>query len=137
MDILKKIKSLHFPLGEYVVIGSGTMAVLGIREASDVDISVTKRLHSTLRSTGEWEEEIRYGKVFLKKDNIEINPALNWDTYQTTTEKAINSALIVDGVPFLNLEELKKFKTALGREKDLVDVALIDQYLSKKDLENL
>lgn len=128
-SIIEKIKVLNLPPDQYVVIGSGTMAALGIREASDIDMSVLPELHKKLRESGEWEEDVRYGKVFLKKDDFEINPGLSWEGYNTSTAEAIKSALIIDGVPFLNLDELKKFKRALGRDKDFADIRLIDDYL--------
>lgn len=129
MGIIEQVKKLNFPSGEYVVVGSGILDALGIRKAGDVDIAVIPGLLSRLRTTGEWEEEMRYGKLFLKGDNIDIIPELNWSEYPTTTAEAIASAEIIDGVPFMNLNELKKFKTALGRTKDFDDIALIDAYL--------
>lgn len=133
MNIVKEVKKLNLPLGEYVVIGSGTMAALGIREARDIDITVTSKLHTELRMNGEWKEEERYGKIFLKKGTVEINPELNWKDYPTTTENAIVSALLIEGIPFLNLDELKKFKKALGRPKDFKDLDLIERYIKNKD----
>ena len=127
--IIEKVKALNFPSGEYVVVGSGTLEALGIRHASDLDIAVTPKLLMQLRATGEWEEEERYGKVFLKGEGLEIIPELSWSEYSTTTDEAITSALLIDGISFMNLTELKKFKKALGREKDFADIALIDQYL--------
>ena len=90
-------------------------------------------MHQKLRETGEWQEEEKYGKIFLKKDVFEINPELSWEEYDTTIEKAISSALVIDGINFMNLEELYKFKKALGRDKDLRDIILIKNYLKIKD----
>jgi hypothetical protein len=129
MNIIIKIKELNLPLGEYVIVGSGILDALNIREAHDIDIAVTPKLHEQLRKTGEFKEDIRYNKIFLIKDGIDIIPQLNWDKYKTTTEEAITSAKIIEGIPFMNLEELIKFKTALGREKDFKDIELIKQYL--------
>lgn len=129
-NIIEKIKVLNFPPDQYVVIGSGILVALEIRAAADIDMSVLPELHKKLRESGEWEEDIRYdGRIFLKKDDFEINPELSWEGYRTSTAEAIKSALIIDGVPFLNLEELKKFKKALGRDKDFADIRLIDDYL--------
>jgi len=130
MNIIKKIKELNFPPNQYVVVGSGILDVLGIREASDIDIAVTNDLHQKLRETGEWKEYERYDRirVFLKKDVYEIIPQLDWESYNTTTEEAISSAVIVEDIPFMNLDELIKFKTALGREKDFKDIKLIKNY---------
>lgn len=131
MNIINRVKELKLPFGKYVVIGSGIFEPLGIRPADDIDIAVLPELHEQLRLTGEWEEELRYRKIFLKKEKIEINPELSWSDYKTTTQEAITSATVIDGIPFMNLGELSKFKKALGREKDIKDIKLIEEYLSK------
>lgn len=118
-------------MGEYVIVGSGPLAALGIREANDIDVAVTPKLLAELRATGEWEEVEKYGKIFLKKEGVDIIPQLSWEEYPTTTEEAIASAMMIDGISFMNLHELKKFKTALGREKDFADIARIDAYLTE------
>lgn len=131
MDILARIKELDFPFGQYVVVGSGTLDALGIRPACDIDIAVTPELFNKLQKDGDWEEEKRYGKIFLKKNDVEIIPQLSWEEYPTTASQAIASALVINGIPFMNLEELKKFKKALGRVKDKNDIDLIEQYEKK------
>lgn len=128
MNIIEKIKELNLPSDKYVIIGSGTLDVLGIRSAVDIDISVTKDLYIKLKETGVWKKEERYGKIFLKKDIFEVNPKLDWENYKTTTEEANRSALFLEGIPFMNLDELCKFKQALGREKDIKDIVLIKKY---------
>ncbi|MCC6323412.1 hypothetical protein IT400_01325 [Candidatus Nomurabacteria bacterium] len=130
MNIIEKVKSLNLPLGQYVIIGSGIMDALGIRNAVDVDLAVLPELHKRMRESGEWNEEDRFGRIFLTKDVFECNPDISWDQYPTTTEQAITSATVINGVPFMNLKELIKFKTALGREKDYKDIELIKNYIS-------
>ncbi len=134
MSIVEKVKALNLPFGQYVVVASGVMEAVGIREAGDADIAVTPGLFSEMRTTGEWEEIIKYNKVFLKKDGFDIIPELNWDKYSTTTEEAISSAMVIDGVPFMNLGELCKFKRALGRDKDFADIVLIEEYLKANSI---
>ncbi|MFZ3043817.1 MAG: hypothetical protein WA058_01775 [Minisyncoccia bacterium] len=133
MNIIDKAKELNLPAGEYVIVGSGPLDALGIRTAGDLDIAVTPKLFVQLQATGEWEEEERYGKLFLMREGIDIIPQLSWEAYPTTTAEAIASAMILDGIYLMNLEELKKFKTAMGREKDFADIARIDAYLAKQN----
>jgi len=132
LNIFEKVKELNLPFGKYVVVSSGTLDVLGIRPASDIDIAVTKDLHEELRKDGTWREEELYGKIFLQKDIYTIIPQLDWDKYKTTTEEAINSALVIEDIPFMNLEELLKFKKAQNREKDMKDIKLLEEMLNKK-----
>ncbi len=131
MNIIEKVKKLKFPFGQYVVISGGTLEALGIRDTEDVDIAVLLELHKKIRKGGEWREEVRHNKIFLVKDGIEINPDISWASYQTSTKQVIDTAIVVDGVPFMNLIELKKFKIALGRDKDLRDIKLINKYIEK------
>jgi 8-oxo-dGTP pyrophosphatase MutT (NUDIX family) len=131
MNILQKIKELNIPNDQYVVIGSGTMSALGIREANDIDMSVTEELFDKLKETGEWEEFEKYGRPFLKKDVFDINKHLGWEKYSITIQEANNSALFIEDIPFMNLDELIKFKAAMGREKDFKDIELIKEYLNK------
>lgn len=131
MNIVERVKKFNLPLGEYVIVGSGTLEALKIRSANDVDMAVTPRLFEILLATGEWEKEERYGKIFLTRSGVDVIPSLDWSEYPTTTKEAIESALIIDGVPFMNLEELKKFKLALGRDKDKADIILIENYQRK------
>lgn len=131
MDIFKKLKELNFPLGEYVLVGSGPLAARGIRAASDLDIAVTPKLFKQLIVSKNYQEVEKYGKIFLEADNIDIIPQLDWEEYFTTTEEAIKTADIINGYPFLNIEETIKFKKALGREKDFKDIKLLEDYQKK------
>ena len=130
MTIFERVKRLHFPVGQYVVFGGGILEALGIRNTYDVDVMVTSELFEKLRESKIYKEEVRWGKIFLIGDQIEIGTKLDWENYSTTIEKAINTATIIDGVPFLNLQETIKFKKAMGREKDFTDIELINEYLS-------
>ena len=64
---------------------------------------------------------IRFTVIVPKKNNTPSGaPVIN-----ATTEEAVSSCLVVKGVNFMNLDELIKFKEALGREKDFKDIELI------------
>ena len=131
MNIIEEVKKLSFPVGEYVVISGGTLAALGIRSTSDIDIAVTSNLYNTLRASGEWRERKQYNQVFLELGLVTIIPRLDWEAYPTTTEEAIGAAIVIDDIPFMNLLEVRRFKMALNREKDRADIALIDAYLKE------
>jgi putative (di)nucleoside polyphosphate hydrolase len=139
MNIIKKVKELNFSFGEYVIVGGGILEALGLRNTNDIDVAVMPNLLKKLRESGKYKEEIKWGKLFLTGDNIDIIAQLNWEDYSTKTEDAIKTATIIEGVPFLNLQETIKYKKALGREKDLRDIELIKNHLEeyKKLADNL
>jgi hypothetical protein len=134
MNIFQEVKKLDLPIGEYVVVGSGPMAAREIRAFKDIDILVSEKLYDELVKKG-WEvvEVEGVGGKFkvLKKDIFEINTTLWHGDYKPDNKNLIEQAEIICDVPFLQLKELIKFKTALAREKDLKDIELINNYLQK------
>lgn len=128
MNFVERVKELNFPLGEYVVVGSGLLDVLALRKASDIDVAITQKLLKELQLTGKWKEEFRYNKLFLAGDKVDVITQLDWDKYPTTVNEAIKTATVIDGVPFLNIGQTILFKLALGREKDFKDIELLKKY---------
>jgi len=135
MDIFEKVKNLNLPLGEYLIAGSGPMAARSIRDYKDIDILVTERLYEKLKKD-DWEivevDGVNDKFEVLKKDKYEAGKNLWFGDYRPNSEFLITNAEIINGIPFLPLPELVKFKKALGREKDLKDIKLIEDYLNNK-----
>lgn len=136
MDIFEEVKKLNLPPGEYVIVGSGPMAARGIRRYKDIDILVTKKFYKKLIKQGWKTVEINgvNGKfVVLKNGKFEADKRLCIGDYKPDIEAVIKNAEVINGIPFMRLEELIKFKTALGREKDLKDIELIEKYLKNNN----
>lgn len=132
MNIAEEVKSLGLPLEKLLVFSSGTMHVLGIREARDIDVCVTKDVYDELWSNPEWEHiALPWGGYNLKKGLVEIIPKLEWDKFPVTVNEALEQAMIVDEVRFMSLSDTKEFKKAMGREKDMKDLELIKVYEEK------
>lgn len=133
-DIFKKLKELDLPLGEYVVVG-GAVTAHGIRESEDLDILVTPKLYQQLRQRGfkacTCEECVATSRILLSIKDVDILPNLLLGDYLGDTNSLIAEADIIQGFPFIKLEELIKFKKVLGREKDFADIKLIEGYLKK------
>ena len=54
--------------------------------------------------------------------------------YEPNVQEIIETADMVEGIPFISLEQLKIFKEVYGREKDRKDVELIDKYLKSIEI---
>jgi len=132
-DLIGKIKALNFSVGEYAVVGSAVLEVLGIKKSKDTDILVSDNLFEKLKLTGKYQQEERYGKLFLLSDNnVDISNRFFVGNYNPDEKILINSSFLVEGVPFVQLEEIIKFKKEIGSEKDLLDIKLIEEYLKTK-----
>jgi len=132
MNIFEEVKKLSLPLGEYIVLGSGILGALGIREIGDVDLTVSPRLFRELREQGFEYGEIEFeGRMRqrITKGNTEAYKDFWCGGKQLDTIKMIAEAEIIDGVAFLSLTKLREIKKEMNREKDIRDIELIDAYL--------
>jgi len=128
-SIFDEVKKLNFPSDQYAVIGGGVMSAHGIRNYGDIDLIVIRDLFEKLKTQG-WTPVQGKNNV-LKNGNYEVDVDYKYQEYQPDHEELIRNAEVIDGVPFIRLNELIKFKKALGRDKDKKDVELIEQYLIK------
>ncbi len=125
-ELVKNLKRQGFPKGEYAVFGSATLAIRGLREAPNIDVIVTNKLWSKLLEDKYAPDE----EGFIRIGLIKIS---NWWFAPTRKDipTMIKEAEIIDGVPFVRLEEVRDYKAFLNREKDINDIKLIDQYLAR------
>ena len=128
-EIISKVKALDLPEGSYIVFGSGPMAAAGLRESVDIDFLVSEEVFAGLEKAG-WQIAVKGPKDNpLVKDAFEAHKNWNFTSYSPTLEHLLSTATIIDGIPFASLDEVRKWKAASGRPKDLVDINLIDDYL--------
>lgn len=129
-EIIDEVKALNLPKNSYVVFGSCPLAALGIREANDIDMMVTPEVLEELKKAG-WRQ-VDKGKDDAPFVHGVFEAHTNWDfsTYSPTLEYLLAGAMVVDDIPFASLDEVRKWKAATVRPKDMVDVNLIDEYLA-------
>lgn len=131
--IFERVAELGLPLGQYAVIGSGVMAAHGIRDFKDIDLLVTPELYEELKQKGWQEKAVRPDFIVIEKGMAEASPGImTLPTYRPDISKLIAEADIINGIPFVKLEEVIAFKRAMGREKDFKDIELIENYLGAK-----
>lgn len=123
MNFAQKINELNLQAGTYVVVGSGILNALGIRESEDVDLVVTEDAYQMLNEKG-WEHGEWRDQPVLRRDVFDIGR--HW--YGKGVKELLKTAQVVDGIPYLSLDDVYEWKKGLGREKDIRDIALIDEY---------
>ncbi len=119
LDELKKLKLL-----KYVILGSGALAVRGIRENKDLDVLVDEKTFEKLKKKYSLSD-----KGAIEIGNIEV-----WSHFRPWFEDAnllIEDCDIINGFRFMKLKYLVSWKQWCGREKDLSDLKLVEEYLKK------
>ncbi len=125
MNFKERIAELDLPKDSYVVVGSGILGALDIRASNDIDLVVTEEVYRYIKSLA-WEQGFWSDKVVFKKDVFDIGN----DWYGKSAEDLLEQAQIVDGIPYLSLDNVYEWKKTNAREKDLRDLKLIDEYRS-------
>lgn len=131
-EIVYKVKSLNFPKDAYVAFGSCPLALFEIREAEDIDLLVSRDLYAKLGKMG-WKKKIKGPKDYpFTFDVFEAHDSWDFSSYNPTLEELLKRSVLADDIPFASLEDVRKWKAASGRKKDLVDIKLIDNYFAKQ-----
>jgi hypothetical protein len=101
---------------------TGAALVLhGVKEyAGDIDIGCSEELFQSLLQRGYKLQQIKSYEGIIIDDCIEIYR--NWQS-----EKVV----YIEDIPVADINYIRKYKEDLGREKDLRDIELIDEYLAK------
>ena len=130
-NFLQKIKDLQLPAGEFAIFGSGPLAVRNIRESHDADLIVFEKLFEEYKQKSDWkykgfERDGRYVEM-IEKDEVEFYK--DWRPGEWNIAKLIQESEIINGLPFVKLDEVLKWKKISNREKDKKDILLIEKYL--------
>lgn len=106
----------------YWVTSGAAMVLYGLRDRTrDIDLGCTTSMADRLEQKGYPAEILQDGsRKIAVSDRIEL--------FENWLEGGI---VLLEGLPVVSLEGLLRMKEALGREKDLEDIRLIKEQLSK------
>lgn len=127
LPYLDELKQLNLPSKQYAIFGSGPLAIRGIREARDIDVLVKKDLWDSLAKIyppNEKSNGLIIGHVELFSQ---------WEPFDVNVDQLIDTAEIIEGLPFVRMEYVIEWKKHVGREKDKKDLELIEEYFKTKD----
>lgn len=129
--LFQELMKLDLPTQDYAVFGSGPMWAKGIRESSDIDVIARGAAWERAISLGDIKvHEASGGKmVHFADGKIEIYD--HWYPGEWDLDVLIDSAELIEGVRFIQLDTVREWKERMGRGKDRKDIQLIDEYLSR------
>lgn len=131
---LESLKRLNLPNSDFIIVSSGALAIRGIREARDIDVVVTKTLWNELSEKYPVVLEDNVERIHFDNDIEILNPkqSIFGNSELLPLEEMFKEADVFEDIKFINLNHLKKVKQKVGREKDLNDIVLIDNYLESQ-----
>jgi hypothetical protein len=122
-NVIQILRDLNLPLGEYWITSGAALVIHGVKEVTrDIDLGCTTNLV---------EQYLRKGCKYLVADDdtkiVEVS-----DKIEMLENWFVDEIEFIDGLPVGSLESIKKQKSELGREKDIIDIRLIDEYIKNK-----
>lgn len=121
-SLRERLKGLPFPEAEYWVVAGAAMVLHGFRpETRDIDLGCTTLLADQLQEQG-------YPVFHFDDGTRKITFSEDVELFEDWIEGTVET---VDGVPVVSVDGLIRMKRALGREKDLKDIALIEKALRR------
>lgn len=122
-DIVKILKDMNLPEKEYWISSGSALVIHGVRDTTgDIDLGCTASL---------FEDFLNKGCTYRVSMN-DIRIAQIDDTVEILENWFVDEIVYIDGLPVASLESIKKQKAELGREKDIRDIRLIDEYIKNK-----
>lgn len=138
LDPKEELEKIGLNPDNSVVIGSGILSALGIRESKDIDLVVDQENYNRLKSDGHFKKETNHvGTEILTDDVFEIGVGWNVLGKNWMFNDFLDKSEIINGVRYHTLEfllEVKRswLKDSDVRQKDFDDVKLIEDYLKNK-----
>ena len=134
MEIKNKLKEFDLDVDNCVVIGSGILNVLGIRESMDIDVVITEEKYKELKNTGHFQQKESHGREVLVDDLLEV--MTHWDVLGKVWyfNDILECTVIIDEVRYNTIEFLLGVKKQWigegeARQKDIDDIKLMEDYL--------
>ena len=132
----KRVKELGLPLDQMIIIGSGILDQLGIRQSADIDVAAGRAVLEEIARSDGWVEKLdkNQRQYLVKHDgSVEIWDGWEIDGRIVEYDELLDYAVEYDGVKFVSLDFLRRWKNWRGREKDIQDVRLIDEWRAKHE----
>lgn len=129
MSIAERVRQLNLPADEFIVIGSGVLDALGLRQAGDIDLVMTAELFARIVQLPDWQVAAKHGELIAS--NADAEAFLSWGSDgRPNFDELQRSALVIDGIQYADPRFVIDWKQQRGTDKDLRDVELLKEYIS-------
>ena len=126
LKYINELKDLNIDKKEYVIFGSGPLAIRNLITNSDIDLLVSQNLWNKLSKKHKIEKNANgFEKIEIK--HIEIYK--DWTNTNYSEDKIIKDSEIINNLPFAKLKYVIKWKQNRNKEKDKKHLKLIKEYL--------
>ncbi len=135
LEIKTRLGEVGLNSDNAIVIGSGILSELGLRESGDIDVVVREEKYRELANSGRFKKEQNHGHEVLADGVLEIGTSWNVIDKVWKFNDLLGHSIVISDVRYNTIEFLFDVKRRWvadgeGRPKDIKDVELMEQYFS-------
>jgi len=136
--LIRELMTLNLPVDDYAIFCSAPLAAHGLidfSEVSDLDLIARGKAWEEakrLSKVAHIQTDLKFGEVlgfFKKNDEFDISVYTGWPHGIWDVNELIDTADVVDGIRFVKLENVLKWKKARNRPKDAGQIAILEKHL--------
>lgn len=119
-ELFGRLRAMDLPAGDYAVFGSGPLLARGvIEEAGDLDVVCRGPAWARAQELGE-QVVLDEGVVVVSACDGTITFGRSWAYGDFDLDELIDTADVIDGLPFARMEYVIAFKRIAARPKDVI-----------------
>jgi hypothetical protein len=122
-DLFAIVKRLDLPQRDFAIFGSGPLIVRNVIPfTNDLDIICRKEAWEIVLAAGQRRFLHEYETTIVAMENDAITFGTAWGIGQFDTNVLIDTADIIRGLPFVQLQYVIEYKKIRGQPKDLAHI---------------
>lgn len=123
-DLFETVRGLGLPTGDYAIFGSGPLIVRGvIPMENDLDIICRGSAWDRVCELGSIRTLPQYGVEIVSLAGGQITFGTRWGIGNPDVELLIDTAELIDGLPFVRIEHVVQYKQIRASKKDRAHLA--------------
>jgi len=128
---LNKFRRLRYPKNEMLIVGSGTIALLGLKKNDDIDVWASQNIMRKLSRDKQFISKTSKmdGTTLYETRDGSIEIGGTFPPFKSLKEQ-LKKAIVIYGIHFQNPKDVLKWKQYMNRPKDQEAIKLLKHYLS-------
>jgi hypothetical protein len=119
-SLFNQLRQLGLPSGDYAIFGSGPLLVRGIIPMSnDLDVICRLQAWQLVCTLGEMECSPEFGVNIVTMSGGALTFGTRWGIGDFDVDTLIDTAETIDGLPFVQLEHVVRYKKIRASARDL------------------
>jgi hypothetical protein len=128
LPVFRLLQTLNLPIADHAVFGSGPLIVRGIVEATnDVDVLCRDEAWSMVCEMAAPQLLGGYGVHVVELFDGVITCGTEWAIGEFDTDVLIDTAELIEGIPFVRMQHVVAYKRIAGRPKDVEHLRLLSE----------